>query len=96
MNHKHELDWSLFIASWTPLGRSRGELEDEIEELLGDVAQVSGGGQGAGGWNIDIDLLEPESLEWCIARIQEYLRSQRVPADTVIDIVRRERRAVYD
>lgn len=44
----------IFIYSSTPLEDAKGEIEDAIEEALEGVCEVTGGGTGTEGWNIDL------------------------------------------
>lgn len=59
------LKMELFMSCSTPLGHGRDALEDAVEEYLGRDAEVTGGGAGIRGWNVDIDAfreIEEEEL----------------------------------
>jgi hypothetical protein len=59
----------LFLSCSTPLGHGRDVLEDAVEDYLGRDAEVTGGGGGIRGWNVDIDafreLDEVELKDFC-------------------------------
>lgn len=71
-------------------------MEDDLEDLLGEMAEVSGGGQGERGWSIDIELYVPENLEFVIEQIRTYLQQKNVSRETYIRVIRSDRRPVYD
>ena len=96
MRHFPEYEWSLYIYSAGDAPEARQDLEDDLEEILGDMAEVSGGGQGERGWNIDIELYVPENLESAIDQIRTYLQEKNVSRDTYIRVIRSDRRPVYD
>ncbi|MDQ8192630.1 hypothetical protein [Roseibacillus persicicus] len=59
----------LFLSCSTFLGYGRDVLEDAVEEYLGSKAEVTGGGAGNRGWNVDIDVVreidECELRDFC-------------------------------
>jgi hypothetical protein len=75
---EHTYEYSLYIYSKGELEGGRDEIEDEIEESLGDIVEVSGGGSGAFGWNVDVELLEPTKLEYALAQLPASDRHQRL------------------
>lgn len=72
----------LFIYSALPLGEARGDLEDDLEVLLGSAGQCTGGGTSEPGWNIDLEIYDNETAEQWIKRVVKYLRERLVPLDT--------------
>lgn len=74
----------IFIYSKQPLEEARQDLEDDLETFLGSAGQCTGGGQGEGGWNIDLEIFRVSDLEACAARIGEFLRRRPVPQDTYL------------
>jgi hypothetical protein len=77
----------IFINSFCPLGFAKSELEDDIEDLLGDFGEVTGGGSGRAGWNIDIEIFNNENLDQFQQKIIKLLRNRDVPSDTYLQIV---------
>jgi hypothetical protein len=74
----------IFIYSKHPLGEARQDLEDDLESLLAGAGQCTGGGQGEGGWNIDLEVHDPDATgEWA-DRIAGFLRERPVPRDTFL------------
>lgn len=62
-------------------------LEDDLDELLSDVGEITGGGVGIGGWNIDIALNDGVPVEEWVERLVVFLREWGVPQDTYFLIV---------
>jgi hypothetical protein len=77
----------VFIYSKAPLKDARGALEDDIESFLGPSGEVTGGGGGASGWNVDLELSEIASGE--LVRPREFLVEWGVPRDTFLRVVPR-------
>ena len=73
---------TIFIYSSLPTGRGRDELEDAIEELLGDRGSVTGAGQGQRGWNVDIEVLEEDDFAAVCDELIPFLQSWPVGRDT--------------
>ena len=77
----------LFLYSSTPLEDARDVLEDAIEEHLGHGAEITGGGSGIKGWNIDIDAVRdleaPELKAFC-----DFLINQGVNSDAALNLYR--------
>jgi len=61
----------------------RDELGDALECLLGGRGEVTGGGVGRGGWNLDLQLEFEPSAAW-IDELRAFLRAFDVSADTMI------------
>jgi hypothetical protein len=75
----------VFIYSSLPLKDARQALEDDIDELLMDLGEVTGGGAGTSGWNIDIELYEDPNTEKTLSRLKRFLQEWPVPEDTLIE-----------
>ena len=75
----------LFIYSSTKFSESRTNIEDDLDELLDGVAEVIGGGSGATGWNIDLEIFNDENTSAVIDKIKSLLIDCAVPADTYIE-----------
>lgn len=58
----------------------RDEIEDAIEACLGARGEVTGGGGGTQGSNVDIELFQPD--KGIVAEIRRTLRELGVPAAT--------------
>ena len=77
----------IFVYSNTHLDVARDVLEEELESLLGDSGEVTGGGSGAEGWNIDLLIHDDDSLDTLVSRIIAFLREWNVPRDTYLQII---------
>lgn len=66
--------------------QSRDEIEDDLELKLvkSELGYVSGGGGGAGKYNIDIEINDERSLEAALVIIKDYLVSINVPRSSKI------------
>jgi hypothetical protein len=76
----------IYIYSTRSLKEPRGGLEDDLEDAFGDVLEVTGGGGGIRGWNIDLELADDETLEHVLPRLVRFLREWGVPEDTYLNI----------
>ena len=73
----------------------RSDLEDELEDWLDGRAEVSGGGSGADGWDIDLDVPSATVPEEFVQALLEFLRSHGASPDVkvrVVECVEREYR----
>jgi hypothetical protein len=84
----------VFIYYYSQLGVPRGEIESQIEEFLGNRGEVTGGGGGATGGNIDIEI-ESDEPEEVVKELHRFLRSLRLPTNTMLD-VEGQRTKLYD
>lgn len=48
-----------------------GDLEDEIDKILGDKGEVTGSGMGISGGNIDVELFDKNILEDFLKELRE-------------------------
>ena len=82
---------SIYIYSNLSLGRSRSELEDDIDEVLAGIVEVTGGGAGKSGWNIDLKVVTQSNVNEAVDNVVAYLRNWGVPDDTYVEVVHDER-----
>ena len=75
----------VYIYSSLPLREARGGLEDDLEEFLGTTGEVTGGGGGERGWNIDLEISDA-ALPRQIEKIKDFLQEWGVPPDTYFDV----------
>ena len=83
----------MFIYFYSKLGTPRDEIEDLLQEYLGQSGEVTGGGAGQTGSNIDLEIFEDDNDH--LQGVRAVLRQAAVPADTVI-VVEGKRYAIYD
>ncbi|QDT47600.1 hypothetical protein Pan258_16360 [Symmachiella dynata] len=76
---------SIYIYSKSPAPVDRYELEEDLQDFLGDDGMVSGGGAGDTGWNIDLEV-ESASAEDVIQRLIPFLKEKQVGSDTHLDV----------
>ncbi|MCI0564329.1 MAG: hypothetical protein MN733_38135 [Nitrososphaera sp.] len=64
----------------------RDEIEDAVSAALseGDLGEVSGGGQGSGFVNVDVEIDDEENFVEALSVIRETLRGLNVPLTTRI------------
>jgi hypothetical protein len=77
---------TVYVYSTRPLPEPRGGLEDDLEEWLAGAGEVSGGGGGAAGWNIDLELFDDLAADQWIDRLAAFLREWGVPEDTSFNV----------
>jgi hypothetical protein len=77
---------TVFIYSYQRLSEPRIELEDALEDFLSGVGEVTGGGVGSNGWNIDLELRDDADVEQWADRLAEFLRDRKVAKDTFLEI----------
>ena len=75
----------IFIYSSLNLREARGNLEDDLADFLDDAGRISGGGGGARGWNIDLEVTDKALPEW-IEKVKDFLVGWGVPPDTFLDV----------
>jgi hypothetical protein len=78
----------IYVYSRLPLGRPRGDLEDDLDEALGGIVTVTGGGGGLRGWHIDLEIAADESieLEAAVGQVVAFLCQWGVPPDTFLHV----------
>ncbi len=72
----------LFIYFPISFQEARDELEDSIQDFLGDRGEVTGGGAGVSGSNIDLEIFEEEQA--VLNGIRKLLRSLGAPPETTL------------
>jgi hypothetical protein len=82
------------IYFYSKLSTGRSAIEDDLEEILADKGEVTGGGSGLSGSNIDIDIYEGSAADF-LEPIRTVLQELDVPDDTVI-VIDEERFQVYE
>ena len=83
---------SIYFYSKLSVGRSA--IEEDLEEILADKGEVTGGGSGLSGSNIDIDIYEGSAADF-LEPIRTLLQEFDVPDDTEI-VIGEERFQVYE
>ena len=76
----------VFIYSKLTLSCGRDEIEDALDDVLADAGEVTGGGAGSAGWNIDIELISCDDTDRHVAEIARILRELAVPTYTYLVI----------
>ena len=76
----------VFIYSSFPLRDARQGLEDDLDDMLGDAGEVTGGGSGGAGWNIDVEILVEAEANSLVSQIAAFLRDYPVPSDTHMNV----------
>ena len=79
---------SMFVAIYfnSRLSTPRDEIEDLLEDALGDQGEVTGGGTGLGGSNIDLEITSEMSVRDVLELIRAVLGRLKTPSDTEIAI----------
>ena len=72
---------------------SRDEIEEAIDEILDGRGEVTGGGSGVNGSNIDIEIFDDNDTKG-IQEVKAVLRSFNLPSDTTI-VINGERSNLY-
>ena len=75
----------VFIYYYSKLGAPRGDVEAELEALLEGRGEVTGGGGGVSGGNIDLEL-DCDDPAQVVQEIRQLLRKLSLPANTVLDV----------
>lgn len=78
----------MFMAIYfnSRLSTPRDEIEDLIEQSLSGKGEVTGGGTGLGGSNIDIEFEDDLGIDEALRRIRAVLSGINVAKDTEITI----------
>jgi len=76
----------VFIYASPGFGHARDVIEDALEDALGDGAEVTGGGSGQMGSNIDLELAAGFDSAAVLATVRTVLKGFKCPADTVIEV----------
>ncbi|WP_395738124.1 hypothetical protein [Prosthecobacter sp.] len=81
------METEVFINSRSQLDRSRWDLEEDIEAFFGGKVEITGGGSGTMGWNIDLLIHHDGALESQIDALRNFLSNWGVPRDTSLSII---------
>jgi len=76
----------VFIYFSPRLTIPRDEIEDALQEHLGNRGEITGGGSGQRGANIDIEIFDDESGPELLQGVERTLRRMGVPQDTYLDV----------
>ena len=76
----------VYIYSSQHLQEARGDLEDDLDDFLSGAGEVTGGGLGEVGWNIDLRLEDSADVEDLAHRLVLFLRDRGVPEDTFFEV----------
>ena len=74
----------VFIYSNLPLSCGRDEIEDAVDDVIRGNGEVTGGGSGSSGWNVDVELTSDADADQHVAAIVVALRQLGVPDDTYL------------
>jgi hypothetical protein len=75
------------LYSRLPYNQSRSDLEEAIDEHFAGRAEVTGGGSGTKGWNVDIELLnDAVDFSAFVQELVRYLRLMGVPSDSYLNL----------
>ncbi|MDE5823150.1 MAG: hypothetical protein K2H91_00470 [Lachnospiraceae bacterium] len=66
-----------------PADYTLGDIEDDLDDLIGDMIEVTGTGLGITGGNIDIEYYEKSDA---LQKILSYLISRGFDSETILDI----------
>lgn len=66
-----------------PDGYVLADIEEDLEEILGEAGEVVGSGLGASGGNMDIELFEDADV---LEEVRSYLLDCGFEKDTILDI----------
>lgn len=82
-------DMEIFVYFGVGLDVPRDEIEEAIDEVLASRGEVTGGGSGNSGTNIDIEIFDNNDIA-AVQDVKNALRNLDLPSDTtiVIDSVR--------
>ena len=72
----------VYLRRGLPLGRD--ELEDLIEDFLGERGEVTGGGSGSEGSNIDLEVRHDDDVDAVVEGVLAILRNLDVRAARVV------------
>ncbi len=81
----------IFIYFTPKLSTPKDEIEDALQECLGDRGEVTGSGIGDRGANIDVEVFDSKHPQEVLDDVERVLKDLRVPRDTwlVVDGQRR-------
>ena len=74
----------VFIYSKLRLSCGRDVIEDAVDDAISGIGEVTGGGTGATGWNVDVELAGDGDAAPHVDSIVRVLRRLAVPNDTYV------------
>jgi hypothetical protein len=84
----------LLVIRWKPKRLSTRkhtldghDLEEDIESAFAGNVEITGGGSGSMGWNVDLLLHHEAALEPQIERLRAFLSNWGVPQDTSLSVI---------
>ena len=75
----------VYLNCSTALDEPRGNLEDDLDDFLGDAGEVTGGGGGERGWNIDFEITNQE-FDNLLPELLVFLTRWGVPRNAYLKI----------
>ena len=63
------------------------DLEEDIESFFDGRVEITGGGSGSMGWNVDLLLRYELPLEQQIEKLRTFLSNWGVPNDTSLSVI---------
>lgn len=75
----------VFIYYFSALGVPRDEIESQIEDFLGSRGEVTGGGGGNSGGNVDVEIEGDDALQ-VLQDLMKFLRTLGLPNNTIVDV----------
>jgi hypothetical protein len=75
----------VYIYYYSQLGVPRGDIEAELQALLEGRGEVTGGGGGVSGGNIDVEIDSDDPVR-AVEEIRQLLRKLSLPTNTVLDV----------
>jgi hypothetical protein len=85
---------NIFIYSFSKLTTPRDVVEEMLEQVLGEEGEVTGGGGGTTGSNIDIEVYHKDAREF-LGPIRKVLKDAQLPPDSII-VIEGEQFKVYE
>lgn len=76
---------NIFLYFHSSLNFPRSEIEEVLEECLADRGEITGGGSGVRGSNIDIEIFNDEDLS-IVNQLINRLKEMHLPDDTTVVI----------
>jgi hypothetical protein len=75
----------IIVNSRTPMKKSRGDLEYDIEQLIEGSGEWAGGGGGKRGWDIVLEIYDDTQVRRWLDALAAFLREWGVPEDTFLE-----------
>ena len=86
----------VFIYATPGFGHPKDQIEDALDDMLGALGEVTGGGSGESGVNIDIEIYDDQiTSDEVLTKIRALLQSFDVPQNIRI-VIDRQSYSVYN